>query len=123
MRSWTWVRFSSIKHNNMSIDARVDVTPEVTQEATPTRLTTSQIKKHIKEDGMSRDQIRKKYGLTIAEAKAIFSMPSLKGIRVNRKKIARFEIVDDLSDNQVTLEQNIAEVTNSHSDNQSEIQD
>ena len=107
----------------MSIDARVDVTPEVTQGETPTRLTTSQIKKHIKEDGMSRDQIRKKYGLTIAEAKTIFSMPSLKGLRVARKKIQRFELVDDLSDNQVTLDQSIAEVTTPHSDNQSEIQD
>ena len=41
------------------IDARVDVTPEVTQEETPTQLKISDIIKHIKDDGMSRDDIRK----------------------------------------------------------------
>lgn len=93
----------------MSIDARVDVTTEVTQEETPQTLTISQLVSHIKDDGMSRDDIRKKYGLTIAEAKEIFSHPKLKGIRVKRQKVQRIQLIDDTAPAQVTLEQSIAE--------------
>ena len=83
----------------MSFDARVDVTPEVTQEETPQVLTISSLISHIKDDGMSRDDIRKKYGMTIAEAKEIFSHPKLKGIRVRRQKVMRIQLVDDTSSN------------------------
>lgn len=93
----------------MSIDARVDVTAEVTQEETPQTLTISQLVAHIKDDGMSRDDIRKKYGLTIAEAKEIFSHPKLKGIRVKRQKVQRIQLIDDTKPVQVTLEQSIAD--------------
>lgn len=123
MQSLTGLKFSSIKHNKMSIDARVDVTTEVTQEETPQVLTISQLKSHIKDDGMSRDEIRKKYGMTIAEAKQIFSHPKLKGIRVKKQRVMRIQLVDDTATNQVTLEQNIADVTDPHTDNQNEIQD
>jgi hypothetical protein len=108
----------------MSFDARVDATPEVVQEETPQVLTISSLIAHIKEDGMSRDEIRKKYGLTIAEAKEIFSHPKLKGIRVKKQKVMRIQLVDDTVPTQVTLDQSIAEVTNDpHEDNQTEIQD
>lgn len=108
----------------MSFDARVDATPEVAQEETPQVLTISQLKSHIKDDGMSRDEIRKKYGLTIAEAKEIFSHPKLKGIRVKKQRVMRIQLVDDTVSTQVTLDQNIAEVSNDpHEDNQTEIQD
>jgi hypothetical protein len=95
----------------MSIDARVDVTPDVAQEETPQTLTISQLVSHIKEDGMSRDEIRKKYGLTIAEAKAIFSHPKLKGIRVKKQKVVRVQLIDDTAvapNKQITLMQQIA---------------
>tara|TARA_B100001057_G_scaffold414735_1_gene431930 strand:+ start:4560 stop:4943 length:384 start_codon:yes stop_codon:yes gene_type:complete len=83
----------------MSFDARVDVTPEVTQEETPQVLTISSLISHIKDDGMSRDDIRKKYGMTIAEAKEIFSHPKLKGIRVKKQRVMRIQLVDDTSSN------------------------
>ena len=93
----------------MSIDARVDVTPDVTQEETPQTLTVSQLISHIKEDGMSREDIRKKYGMTIAEAKAIFSHPKLKGIRIKKQKVQRIQLIDDTEPKQITLEQGIAQ--------------
>jgi hypothetical protein len=92
----------------MSIDARVDVDIESTQEETPQELTISQLIKHLKEDGMTRDDIRKKYGLTIAEAKDIFSHPKLKGLRVKRYKTIRVTLIDDTQDtkdpNQLEIE-------------------
>jgi hypothetical protein len=92
----------------MSIDARVDVETNSTQEETPQELTISQLIKHLKEDGMSRDDIRKKYGLTIAEAKDIFSHPKLKGLRVKRYKTIRVTLIDDTQDtkdpNQLEIE-------------------
>ena len=108
----------------MSFDARVDATPEVAQEETPQVLTISQLISHIKDDGMSRDEIRKKYGLTIAEAKEIFSHPKLKGIRVKRQRVMRIQLIDDTAPAQVNLEDSITEVTQDpHTDNQNEIQD
>ena len=119
MLSWTGVRFLSIKHNDMSFDARVDVTTEVTQEETPQVLTISQLVSHIKEDGMSRDEIRKKYGLTIAEAKEIFSHPKLKGIRIKRQRVMRIQLVDDTAPQQMTLQEGIKEA-DPHTDNTDE---
>lgn len=92
----------------MSIDARVDVETNSTQEETPQELTISQLIKHLKEDGMTRDDIRKKYGLTIAEAKDIFSHPKLKGLRVKRYKTIRVTLIDDTQEtkdpNQLEIE-------------------
>ena len=92
----------------MSIDARVEVENNSTPEETPQQLTITQLIKHLKEDGMSRDDIRKKYGLTIAEAKDIFSHPTLKGLRVKRYKTIRVTLIDDTQDtkdpNQLEIE-------------------
>jgi hypothetical protein len=101
----------------MSFDAQVAVTPEVTQEETPQVLTISQLVSHIKDDGMSRDEIRKKYGLTIAEAKEIFSHPKLKGIRVKRQRVMRVQLIDDTASTQVTLDQSIQEVQDNTAEN------
>ena len=111
----------------MSFDARVEATQEVAQEETPQVLTISQLISHIKDDGMSRDEIRKKYGLTISEQKEIFSHPKLKGIRVKKQRVMRIQLVDDtvsLPAQQITLDQ-VIEATNMdpHTDNQTEIQD
>lgn len=103
----------------MSIDARVDATTEVVQEETPQVLTISQLIKHIKEDGMSRDEIRKMYGLTIAERNEIFSHPKLKGIRVKKQKVVRVQLVDDTAPQQMTLQQGIA-LADPHTDNTDE---
>ena len=105
----------------MSFDAQVAVTPEVTQEETPRELTISQLVSHIKDDGMSRDEIRKKYGLTIAEAKQIFSHPKLKGIRVKKQRVMRIQLIDDTAPTQMTLQQGIAQTETQ--DNQDEISD
>jgi len=108
----------------MSFDARVETTPEVVQEETPQVLTISQLVSHIKDDGMSRDDIRKKYGMTIAEAKEIFSHPKIKGIRVKKQRVMRIQLIDDTAVQQITLDQSIQEVeTDPHTDNQTEIQD
>ena len=75
---------------------------------------------------MSRDDIRKKYGMTIAEAKIIFGHPKIKGIRVKRQRVMRIQLIDDTIPpaQQVTLDQVIEQVSNDpHDDNQSEIQD
>ena len=78
----------------MSFDARVDATPEVVQEETPQVLTVSQLLNDLN-SGIDRNEIRKKYGLTQAEAKAIFSHPKLQGIRVKKQKVMRVQLVDD----------------------------
>jgi hypothetical protein len=108
----------------MSFDAQVEVTPEVTQEETQEvfSLTISQLVSHIKDDGMSRDQIRKKYGMTIAEAKDIFSHPKLKGIRVKRQRVMRIQLIDDTAPQQMTLQQGISQA-DPHTDNQDEYND
>ena len=101
----------------MSFDARVDATPEVEQQETPQVLTISTLISHIKDDGMSRDDIRKKYGMTIAEAKQIFSHPKLKGIRIKKQRVMRIQLVDDTTPTQVTLDQSIQEVQDNTSEN------
>jgi len=108
----------------MSFDARVEATPEVETQETPQVLTISTLIAHIKDDGMSRDDIRKKYGMTIAEAKEIFSHPKIKGIRVKKQRVMRIQLIDDTAVQQITLDQGIQEVeTDLHTDNQTEIQD
>ena len=101
----------------MSFDAQVAVTPEVTQEETPQVLNISTLISHIKDDGMSRDDIRKKYGMTIAEAKQIFSHPKLKGIRIKKQRVMRIQLVDDTTPTQVTLDKSIQEVQDNTSEN------
>ncbi len=100
----------------MSFDARVDATPEVEQQETPQVLTISTLISHIKDDGMSRDDIRKKYGMTIAEAKEIFSHPQLKGIRIKKQRVMRIQLVDDVTPKQVTLDEGIQEIQDNTSE-------
>ena len=109
----------------MSFDARLLSTAEVEPDETPQVLTISQLIAHIKEDGMTRDEIRKKYGMTVAEAKEIFSHPKLKGIRIRKQKVTRIQLVDDTAvapENQMTLHQGI-EQADPHTDNQDENED
>lgn len=78
----------------MSFDARIESTQEVEQTETPRTLTVSQLLEDLN-NGIDRKDIRKKYGLTQAEAKTIFSHPKLQGIRVKRAKVTRIQLVDD----------------------------
>jgi len=78
----------------MSFDARVDTTPEVVQEETPQVLTVSQILNDL-ENGIDRVAMRKKYDLTMAEIKHIFTHPKLQGVRVKKQKLMRVQLIDD----------------------------
>tara|TARA_B100000963_G_scaffold350597_1_gene361051 strand:+ start:109 stop:486 length:378 start_codon:yes stop_codon:yes gene_type:complete len=78
----------------MSFDARIESTNEVEQTETPKTLTVSQLLEDL-DNGIDRKDIRKKYGLTQAEAKAIFSHPKLQGRRVKRAKVTRIQLIDD----------------------------
>lgn len=87
----------------MSFDTRVDATPEVVQEDTPQTLTVSQIIIDLG-NGIDRAGIRKKYGLTAAELKMIFSHPKLSKLRVKKHQVIRVQLIDDTVDvNQTSI--------------------
>lgn len=127
----------------MSFDTRINTTPEVVQEETPQTLTVSQIIMDLG-NGIDRAGIRKKYGLTVAELKMVFSHPKLSKLRVKKHQVIRVQLIDDTVDvNQTSIpvEQDEASVElvealnpefiqpaennfyNSYNDNQTEIQD
>jgi hypothetical protein len=60
-------------------------------------------------NGMDRNAIATKYGLSAAEVTEVFKHPKLKGLRA-RRKITRISIVDDTVENPVTVP-NIQPVT------------
>ena len=87
----------------MSFDTRVNTTPEVVQEETPQTLTVSQIIIDLG-NGIDRAGIRKKYGLTVAELKMIFSHPKLSKLRVKKHQVIRVQLIDDTVDvNQTSI--------------------
>ena len=87
----------------MSFDTRVDTTPEVVQEETPQTLTVSQIVIDLG-NGIDRAGIRKKYGLTAAELKMVFSHPKLSKLRVKKHQVIRVQLIDDTVDvNQTSI--------------------
>lgn len=53
-------------------------------------------------NGMDRNAIATKYGLSAAEVAEVFKHPKLKGLRA-RRKITRISIVDDTVENPVTV--------------------
>ena len=53
-------------------------------------------------NGMDRNAIARKYGLSAAEIAEVFKHPKLKGLRA-RRKITRISIVDDTVENPVTI--------------------
>ena len=87
----------------MSFDTRVDTTPEVVQEETPQTLTVSQIIIDLG-NGIDRAGIRKKYALTAAELKMVFSHPKLSKLRVKKHQVIRVQLIDDTVDvNQTSI--------------------
>jgi len=87
----------------MSFDTRIDATSEVVQEQTPQTLTVSQIIMDLG-NGIDRAGIRKKYGLTAAELKMVFSHPKLTKLRVKKHQVIRVQLIDDTVDvNQTSI--------------------
>lgn len=78
----------------MSIDARVEttVTPVASNETI--KLTVSGIITDLN-NGLDREKIATKYGLTKQEVNEVFKHPKLQGLRVKRKPAVRFVLEDD----------------------------
>ncbi len=78
----------------MSIDARVEttVTPVASNETI--KLTVSGIINDLT-NGLDREKIATKYGLTKQEVNEVFKHPKLQGLRVKRKAAVRFVLEDD----------------------------
>lgn len=78
----------------MSIDARVEttVTPVASNETI--KLTVSGIINDLT-NGLDREKIATKYGLTKQEVNEVFKHPKLQGLRVKRKAVVRFVLEDD----------------------------
>lgn len=78
----------------MSIDARVEttVTPVASNETI--KLTVSGIINDLN-NGLDREKIATKYGLTKQEVNEVFKHPKLQGRRVKRKPAVRFVLEDD----------------------------
>lgn len=79
----------------MSIEARVEttVTP-VAQTSETIKLTVSGILADL-DNGLDREKIATKYGLTKQEVNEVFKHPKLQGRRVKRKPAVRFVLEDD----------------------------
>lgn len=81
----------------MSIEANIQQTPTLAQNATtegPITLTVTGIINDLN-DGIDRDGIATKYGLTKAEVTELFKHPKLTGLRARKKIPVRFTLVDD----------------------------
>jgi len=80
------------------IDAKIQTESTEVQSttSTPAVITVSGIIADL-DNGIDRDGIANKYGLTPAEVKIMFQHPSLKGKRVKKNKVTslRFQLVDD----------------------------
>lgn len=80
----------------MSIEANVQQNPAVESTASngPITLTVTGIINDLNE-GIDRDGIATKYGLTKAEITELFKHPKLTGLRARKKIPVRFTLVDD----------------------------
>jgi len=81
----------------MAIEANIQQNPTVAQNATtegPIVLTVTGIINDLN-DGIDRDGIATKYGLTKAEVTELFKHPKLVGLRARKKIAVRFTLVDD----------------------------
>lgn len=80
----------------MAIEANVQQNPTVANNATtePIVLTVTGIINDLN-DGIDRDGIATKYGLSKAEVTELFKHPKLTGLRARKKIPVRFTLVDD----------------------------
>jgi len=83
------------------IDAKTEnVAENVTEQATPTVITTTMILNDL-ERGMDRAVIQAKYNLEPWEVKQMFMHPALKGKKVKKVKKLSFSFVDDTAQEEV----------------------
>ncbi len=78
----------------MSIDARVETTVTPVANNETIKLTVSGIINDLT-NGLDREKIATKYGLTKQEVNEVFKHPKLQGRRVKRKPAVRFVLEDD----------------------------
>ena len=80
------------------IEAKVTEHQEVQTNPTPEVITISGIINDL-DNGIDRDGLATKYGLTKTEVKTMFMHPALKGKRVKKNKVKelRFTLVDDVT--------------------------
>jgi len=78
----------------MSIDARVETTVTPVANNETIKLTVSGIITDLT-NGLDREKIATKYGLTKQEVNEVFKHPKLQGLRVKRKPAVRFVLEDD----------------------------
>ena len=78
----------------MSIDARVETTVTPVANNETIKLTVSGIITDLN-NGLDREKIATKYGLTKQEVNEVFKHPKLQGLRVKRKPAVRFVLEDD----------------------------
>jgi hypothetical protein len=81
----------------MAIEANIQQNPTVAQNATtdgPIVISVTGIIGDLNE-GIDRDGIATKYGLTKAEVTELFKHPKLVGLRARKKIAVRFTLVDD----------------------------
>ena len=81
----------------MSIEANIQQNPTVANNATtegPIVISVTGIIGDLNE-GIDRDGIATKYGLTKAEVTELFKHPKLVGLRARKKIAVRFTLVDD----------------------------
>ena len=78
----------------MSIDARVETTVTPVANNETIKLTVSGIINDLT-NGLDREKIATKYGLTKQEVNEVFKHPKLQGLRVKRKPAVRFVLEDD----------------------------
>ena len=82
----------------MAIEANVQqgaaVVPAAPQQEGTIKLTVTGIINDLN-DGIDRDGIQAKYGLTKAEVTELFKHPKLSGLRARKKIPIRFTLIDD----------------------------
>jgi len=76
------------------IEAKEPTEGTVVKQATPAKITTTQIITDL-ENGINRDGIKTKYGLETWEVTQIFQHPTLKGKKAKKVRKLSFEFVDD----------------------------
>ena len=89
------------------IDANEPTEGTVVKQATPAKITTTQIIEDL-ENGIDRTGIQTKYGLESWEVKQMFQHPTLKGKKAKKVRKLSFEFVDDtetaVDPNQTSIE-------------------
>ena len=97
------------------IETRINSETGNTEAAKPQRITTTMIIDDL-ENGVSRDGIKEKYNLQGWEVTQMFKHPALKGKKAKKIRKLSFDFIDDtINPNQLDLEDQIKEETNSTS--------